>query len=886
MLHVDAVHTRPTAGMHISVTHETHPPAVRVSRNIKVHTAMFNTLSFRNKLIAGSLVMVLTAMVSMLATSFVDTKRGYIRQGREALRNVSQILMESAQFQDTLNRNKIGSDLKLMQLQFGLSGFPIPEIFMEVETEIVHESTGEREKSVLPGFKLGAVYLNENTDLVDRIHDLAGVGASVLQLHQGKLVRVSTSVRNASGATDQWTYLPQSHQAVAATTAGTSVTGIYKIAGEWQLAMYAPIKGMEGTEILGAMEVARPLLSPEFAAAVVRHNVDGKGYSFAYDAQGIILIHPDKRLLGTNINGQPWASPLQQAGNSPEKAARSLTYVHDDAEYEAYADVYAPWGITFVTTVQREDLMAGVDKRLWTSAAVAAAVTLPLVALVIWLMVRQLMLPMRRLSTLAQEVAQGNFDYTFDYVPNDTIGTTVRAVKTMVGELKRRLGFSQGVLDGIVVPCAVVNLKNEITHVNAEALSVLRRSGAPWDYTGKPLGELLYGTANGSGTDRRTFTRRSMEQHARVAEDAVCDPQGDGREVVLHIVSTPIYDMDGELLGAISLWIDLTHERAQHARLDAQNAVIAATAREADEIARRVASSAQELSLQVSHASQGAARQLEHVREVTSAMEHMDSSVTEIGRKAGNAVELAKGSVQVAEAGRKVVQSSMEVMHRVHGQVTHMQNTVEELGRQAEGIGHIMGVISDIADQTNLLALNAAIEAARAGDAGRGFAVVADEVRKLAEKTMSATGQVGQRIRSIQESTRGFIESTASVARAVQESDNLTTRSGGALDDILSRIQQSESEICVIADMAQEQTRGVKSVSAAVTDVDGIARETAQAMAESADAVNILSRLAHELQHAMDGMAQENQADTQHAMQADPVSRRRAGTSAERHAEI
>ena len=66
----------------------------------------------------------------------------------------------------------------------------------------------------------------------------------------------------------------------------------------------------------------------------------------------------------------------------------------------------------------------------------------------------------------------------------------------------------------------------------------------------------------------------------------------------------------------------------------------------------------------------------------------------------------------------------------------------------AEGIGRIMNVISDIADQTNLLALNAAIEAARAGDAGRGFAVVADEVRKLAEKTMTATKEVGDAIRS------------------------------------------------------------------------------------------------------------------------------------------
>ncbi|WP_231039210.1 methyl-accepting chemotaxis protein, partial [Nitratidesulfovibrio oxamicus] len=276
---------------------------------------------------------------------------------------------------------------------------------------------------------------------------------------------------------------------------------------------------------------------------------------------------------------------------------------------------------------------------------------------------------------------------------------------------------------------------------------------------------------------RPVLTRRSMERRDRVAEDVVLDPQADGREVVLHMVATPIYDLDGELMGAISLWVDLTHERAQHARLDAQNAVIAATAREAEDIARRVASSAHELAEQVAHSSGGAARQLARVDEVTAAMDRMNQAVAEVGRRAALAVDMAASTMQVAEDGRDVVRASMDVMHKVHGQVERLQENVAELGREAEGIGQIMGVISDIADQTNLLALNAAIEAARAGEAGRGFAVVADEVRKLAEKTMSATGQVGERIRAIQRATRGFVDSTATVAGAVRESDALATRS-------------------------------------------------------------------------------------------------------------
>ena len=118
-----------------------------------------------------------------------------------------------------------------------------------------------------------------------------------------------------------------------------------------------------------------------------------------------------------------------------------------------------------------------------------------------------------------------------------------------------------------------------------------------------------------------------------------------------------------------------------------------------------------------------------------------------------------------------MVKSAINGIEAVHKQFTTIKNDIDQLGQQAQSIGQIMDVISDIADQTNLLALNAAIEAARAGEAGRGFAVVADEVRKLAEKTMSATKEVGQAISDIQEGTRRNIESVEQSVVTIQENN-------------------------------------------------------------------------------------------------------------------
>jgi methyl-accepting chemotaxis protein len=166
----------------------------------------------------------------------------------------------------------------------------------------------------------------------------------------------------------------------------------------------------------------------------------------------------------------------------------------------------------------------------------------------------------------------------------------------------------------------------------------------------------------------------------------------------------------------------------------------------------------------------------------------------------------------------------------------------------------LLNVISDIADQTNLLALNAAIEAARAGDAGRGFAVVADEVRKLAEKTMSATGEVGSLINTIQQSAKTTIREVGNAVSNISSATDLANSSGEALKEIVDLARESNAVITSIAAATEEQSAASDEIDKALKEINEIVRRTTDDMMQSSAAVQALSGTAQELNKAISAL--------------------------------
>jgi methyl-accepting chemotaxis protein len=304
----------------------------------------------------------------------------------------------------------------------------------------------------------------------------------------------------------------------------------------------------------------------------------------------------------------------------------------------------------------------------------------------------------------------------------------------------------------------------------------------------------------------------------------------------------------------------LEADQARRAAEEARTEGMLHTAGTLEGVVYAVSAASEALAAQVGQSTRGTEVQSMRLGELVTAMEEMHATVGEVAQNAAHASHAATSAGQKAREGAAVVARVISGIDEAHLQASTLKEAMGGLGRQAEGIGTVLRVISDIADQTNLLALNAAIEAARAGEAGRGFAVVADEVRKLAEKTMAATAEVDQAVRDIQTGTRESMDSMEKAADSIAAATELAGQSGASLRGIVVLVEQTSGQIGSIATAAEQQAATSQEIHRSVTDVSQIAAELSVSMRHSAQAVDTMAGQTQTLRELLVSMQLGHQA--------------------------
>ncbi len=263
--------------------------------------------------------------------------------------------------------------------------------------------------------------------------------------------------------------------------------------------------------------------------------------------------------------------------------------------------------------------------------------------------------------------------------------------------------------------------------------------------------------------------------------------------------------------------------------------------------AQSLAAASEQISASSRLQAQGAEAQKDQTSQVATAMQEMAATVQQVSENSNSAAVASQKAAGTARQGGTIVEETLSRMRAIAQSVGETANKVQELGKQSDQIGRIIGVIDDIADQTNLLALNAAIEAARAGEQGRGFAVVADEVRKLAERTSTATKEIAKMIRSIQAETMSAVEAMQAGTKQVEMGVESTSQAGCSLHEIIQMTEQVGDMIAHIATAATQQSAATEEVNGNIDQIAKIAGNSVAGAQQTRMALEDLTGLAMKL---------------------------------------
>jgi len=263
--------------------------------------------------------------------------------------------------------------------------------------------------------------------------------------------------------------------------------------------------------------------------------------------------------------------------------------------------------------------------------------------------------------------------------------------------------------------------------------------------------------------------------------------------------------------------------------------------------AEKSAQASRSLALACTEGQQMLLQQQTDIDQVSSAMNQMASTVTEVARKSAQAADAAYKADEQASAGCSDMGATTGAMESLAVEIDHAAGVIGQLESDSAAIGKVLDVIREIAEKTNLLALNAAIEAARAGEQGRGFAVVADEVRTLAQRTQESTEDIRGMIERLQEGANGAVDVMEKSRMQAGNGVRVANKAGESLQGIVGSVGTINDMNAQIASSVEEQSAVADAVNQSVAKISNVAHRAAESVAHAADAANELSNAAQDM---------------------------------------
>lgn len=458
----------------------------------------------------------------------------------------------------------------------------------------------------------------------------------------------------------------------------------------------------------------------------------------------------------------------------------------------------------------------------WTDAVIAESnavqywsafvnvLLLVAMGVVLAVLVRRIIGPLRQMTQVAQRVAAGDLALSVTHQSPDETGELAEALRGIVEYLRELCRMSESLGDGSLTVELVSRsgddvLTEKLNQARSAILNVIEEIGA------------VARSADAGDLKRRGDASRFDGAYQQLVEgvnstlDTVLGPINEAAAVLDR---TADRDLTARVRGDY---------RGDHARI---KAALNRAIDNLDEGLQQVSVTASQVAAAAGQISSGSQSLAQGSSEQAGTLEEVASALHEVTAMASSNASLAHQAQEMAAQAQTSTASGLANMDA-------LSDSIRKIKASADETAKIVRTIDEIAFQTNLLALNAAVEAARAGEAGKGFAVVAAEVRALAIRCAEAAKHTSELIEG---SVRNSDEGVRINVRVLED-----------LRQITKQVERVTSGMKEIATSSEQQRQGVAQVNAAVDQMSQLTQASAANAEESASAAQELSSQAEDM---------------------------------------
>ncbi|MGB3211823.1 MAG: methyl-accepting chemotaxis protein [Desulforhopalus sp.] len=388
----------------------------------------FRNVQFTTKLF---IAVVCIAVVSILITSGNAIRMandGLYTLGEDAIKDIHQSAYNSLLMYDRITRQKLDGDLLLVEQELKSKGGLFLDNGNLRKERLVNQITKEATTMEIPQLQVGVSYINGYYDIVDNIEAISGSSATIFQLVDDKLLRISTTVKKQDGERAVGTYIPSDSPVYKTIMRGETFRGKAFVVNDWYLTAYTPIRDIDD-EIVGAIYVGQVMLNSQVKDFITQTKI-GPGYFFVYEDTGNILIHPTLDST-TNIYDL-----LPQFKSAPEGFIR---YDWKGNAKVSYIKKLEEWGVYIAVGLNRADIIDGLDVKMLRNNMLVGLIVIGAGILVTLFLVRSINRPLKELAEKSVRVGDGDYTIEFASENKDAIGQLTNSLGIMVGKSKEML---------------------------------------------------------------------------------------------------------------------------------------------------------------------------------------------------------------------------------------------------------------------------------------------------------------------------------------------------------------------------------------------------------------------------------------------------------------